>query len=131
MAAPSLLVGKAVRRPADLERFPTIDFLYTSTGKVSPWNFERRGVRQELPPRGRVAIGSADAIIQAAVAGLGVVQTLDLLAAPELKAGRLVQLLRPLGRAGAADLGPLPEQSLRFGSRPYFRRLCSDGVSEQ
>ncbi len=94
VAAPSLLAGRpAVRRPSDVARLPRVDFFYPSTGKVRPWFFERDGVREELPPEGRLTIGGSEALVDAAVHGLGVVQTLDYVVEAEVRAGRLVRLL--------------------------------------
>ena len=94
MAAPSLLAGRPqIRRPADLERMPRVDFFYPSTGKVRRWFFERNGVREELSPAGRLTLGGGDALVEAAVQGLGVIQTLDYVVEPDLRAGRLVRLL--------------------------------------
>ena len=94
VAAPSLLAGRPqIRRPADLERMPRVDFFYPSTGKVRRWFFERNGVREELSPAGRLTLGGGDALVEAAVQGLGVIQTLDYVVEPDLRAGRLVRLL--------------------------------------
>ena len=94
VAAPSLLAGRpAPRKPGDLTRLPRVDFFYPTTGKVRPWLFERNGVREELAPEGRVAIGGAEALVDAAVHGLGAVQSLDYVLDAELRAGRLVRLL--------------------------------------
>jgi LysR family transcriptional regulator for bpeEF and oprC len=95
VAAPSLLAGKTIRRPSDLAQLPQIQFMQVSTGRRRPWYFERKGVREELTPGGRLAIASGDALVEAAVRGLGVIQTMDFLAAPQLKSGQLVQVLRP------------------------------------
>jgi LysR family transcriptional regulator for bpeEF and oprC len=94
VVAPSLLGRKSVRRPADLARLPGVDFLFPSTGRPRPWFFERDGVREEVATGGRLAIGSGEALVDAAVQGLGVVQTLDLLVEAHLQSGRLVRLLR-------------------------------------
>jgi LysR family transcriptional regulator for bpeEF and oprC len=95
VAAPALLAGqKAVRRPADLERFTRVDFFYASTGKARPWYFESNGERVELPSSARLTIGGGEALVDAAVQGMGVVQTLDYLVEADLRAGRLVRLLR-------------------------------------
>jgi LysR family transcriptional regulator for bpeEF and oprC len=94
VAAPSLVARKSLRRPADLTRLPSVDFLYPSTGRPRPWYFERDGVREELPPSARLGVGSGEALVDAAVLGLGVVQTLDILVEAHLRAGRLVRLLR-------------------------------------
>jgi LysR family transcriptional regulator for bpeEF and oprC len=94
VAAPGLLAGRpAVRRPADLLRLPRVDFFYPTSGKVRPWYFERDGVREELAPEGRLTIGGGEGLVEAAVQGLGVIQTLDFLVEPELRAGRIVRLL--------------------------------------
>jgi LysR family transcriptional regulator, regulator for bpeEF and oprC len=88
VAAPSLL------RPADLVRLPRVDFFRPSTGKARPWYFERDGVREELPPTARLSLGSAEALVEAAVQGIGAIQTLDYIVNAQVRAGQLVRLLR-------------------------------------
>jgi LysR family transcriptional regulator for bpeEF and oprC len=95
VAAPSLLGAYPTpRRPADLLRLPRVDFFRPSTGKARPWYFERDGVREELPPTARLSLGSAEALVEAAVQGIGVIQTLDYIVNAQVRAGQLVRLLR-------------------------------------
>ena len=94
VAAPSLLAGRSIRKPTDLEKLPRVDLFNPATGRARSWSFTRGDVREELEPGGRLQIGGAEALVDAASAGLGVIQTLDFLVDAQVRAGRLVRLLR-------------------------------------
>lgn len=143
VAAPTLLEGRpAVRRPADLARLSCVDFFYPTTGKVRPWYFERGSVREERPAGARLTIGSGEALLDAAVQGLGVVQTLDFLVEAQVRAGRLVRLLRsweapgppisvvyPSGRYVSARVRAFTEfvrEALQASQRKVSARKASD-----
>ncbi len=93
-AAPCYLAGRPrPRRPRDLARMDCITFAYPSTGKPRAWEFLRGDEREVFEPTPRLVIGNAEATVDAAVLGMGVVQTLDFLVEPALRDGRLVRLL--------------------------------------
>jgi LysR family transcriptional regulator for bpeEF and oprC len=56
--------------------------------------FERRGVPFTLPLSGRLNINNSEALIDAAIAGRGVVSVATFLAAESVKAGKLKVILR-------------------------------------
>jgi DNA-binding transcriptional LysR family regulator len=93
-----------VAAPAYLERrgFPaTPDALHdhdcilyaTAERPVGQWRFRRGKEQRSVRPDSVATFNHGDAITAAAVAGLGVAQTLELLVAPELASGKLVQVL--------------------------------------
>lgn len=93
-AAPSYLEGRRQpRHPRELTHLDCIDFFYPSTGKPRAWEFMRGDVREVLEPRGRLVIGNAEATVDAAVQGMGVVQTLNFLLEPAVREGKLIRLL--------------------------------------
>lgn len=94
VAAPSLLDGRpALKRPPDLEKIPRVDFFVSSRGKSRPWFFERDESRLEFEPTARLSVGSAEALVEAARQGLGVIQTLDYVVDEHLRTGQLVRVL--------------------------------------
>lgn len=93
-AAPSYLAGRPrPTRPRDLARMDCIGFFYPSTGKPRTWEFLRKGVREVFEPEARVVIGNAEATVDAAVQGMGVVHTLDFLVEPAIREGKLARVL--------------------------------------
>jgi LysR family transcriptional regulator for bpeEF and oprC len=131
VAAPALLAGRAVRRPADLDRLPRVDFFYPSSGRLRSWYFERDGVREERPPGARLSIGSGEALVDAAVQGLGVVQTLDFLVADELRAGRLVRLLKPWETLGPPIAVVVPSGRFVSARVRAFTEFVRDALRAQ
>jgi LysR family transcriptional regulator for bpeEF and oprC len=94
VASPAYL-GKMGRppRPEDFAEHHLIDFLLPQPGARPEWEFDRNGKRQELSPRSIASIGDSDARLQLAIAGMGIVQSLCLLAAPALREGKLERIL--------------------------------------
>ncbi|HET6971818.1 MAG TPA: LysR substrate-binding domain-containing protein, partial [Phenylobacterium sp.] len=92
-AAPSYLATYGTpRAPADLARHSCLRF----TGKPNPhvWEFVgQAGEMQVVPISGPFASDDAEALVQAGVAGAGVVYATDWLVGRELADGRLVPLL--------------------------------------
>jgi DNA-binding transcriptional LysR family regulator len=88
VAAPSYLArAGAPRRPADLEGHDAI-VVVGPTGKAYPWLF-RSGARTIVP---RVALDYAPAVVEAALAGLGVAQAFDFMVDALVRSGKLVML---------------------------------------
>jgi DNA-binding transcriptional LysR family regulator len=79
--------------PGDLEAHNCIRFRFPS-GIIVPWQFEKRGKTVELMPEGTLTINDPDLAIRAAVDGVGVLYTAAGYAAAEIKAGRLIPLLK-------------------------------------
>ncbi len=62
------------------------------------WRFEQGGRTKWLRPRAVITLNHGDAIRQAAIAGIGIAQTLEMLIEPDLESGRLVRLLNEWNR---------------------------------
>lgn len=60
---------------------------------VGQWRFARAGERRSLRPAGVATFNHGDAIAAAAVAGIGIAQTLEMLIGPELASGQLKPIL--------------------------------------
>ncbi|AEG51145.1 transcriptional regulator, LysR family [Sphingobium chlorophenolicum L-1] len=73
--------------------------LYATVDRpVGQWRFVRGKERRSLRPASVATFNHGDAIAAAAVAGVGVAQTLEMLVAPELASGRLKPVLTEWNR---------------------------------
>jgi LysR family transcriptional regulator for bpeEF and oprC len=62
--------------PEDLSRHRLVDLLLPQPGAQLEWEFEADGKRSELHPPSVASVSDADARLQLAIAGLGIVQSL-------------------------------------------------------
>lgn len=79
---------------ADLRNHHLVHFTQTLGQKVDGWEYEEDGVWKELPMSGRIAVNNAESYTAACLAGLGLIQTPRVSLEADLKAGRLVEVLR-------------------------------------
>jgi LysR family transcriptional regulator for bpeEF and oprC len=101
-AAPRYLAARGTPlSPADLDQHECIPFL--RTGTAAEWLFQENAEPLTYNPRGRLAFNSMEACMDAAAAGLGIIQVLSALAHRPL----LAQTLVPLLGAWTADGPPL------------------------
>lgn len=95
VASPRYLKGrKAIRRPSDLARMDCVNFFFPSTGKARTWEYRRGAKREVFEPPTRLLIGNPEATVDAAIAGLGVLQILDFEVEAAVRDGRLTRVLR-------------------------------------
>ncbi|MFJ4290866.1 LysR family transcriptional regulator [Cupriavidus sp. NPDC089707] len=94
-ASPAYLARHgAPQTPADVLRHTCLLFRLPSSGRDRPWQF-RSGRRDlSLMPDGEVRLGDGEALVQAAVAGLGLVQVPSYMAGQEVARGGLVEVLQ-------------------------------------
>jgi LysR family transcriptional regulator, regulator for bpeEF and oprC len=81
------------RVPYDLERHQCVLFRVPTTGRDRPWQFRVDGVNTEIQPEARLRLGDGEALIEAAAAGLGLVQVPDYMAAEAITSGRVAEVL--------------------------------------
>lgn len=100
VAAPDYLERRgAPATPEDLHDHDCI--LYATVERpVGQWRFTRAGERRSLRPASVATFNHGDAISAAAVAGVGIAQTLEMLVVPELAAGGLVPVLADWNQDG-------------------------------
>lgn len=93
VAAPGYLNRRgAPATPDDLHDHDCV--LYATVERpVGQWRFVRGQERRSLRPSSVATFNHGDAIAAAAVAGVGIAQTLEMLVAPELDAGKLKPVL--------------------------------------
>lgn len=84
-----------------------------ASGRVYPWEFERRGEEIVLDVRGNLILDSTDLILLASLQGAGLAYVDEKGAAPHIAAGRLVQVLDEW-------TPPFPGLSLYFAGRRHL-----------
>lgn len=77
------------QRPADLAKHNCLRFV-TAAGELQPWLFTKDS---KLAVEGSLVSDDGDALVDAAIAGVGVVQAHDAMVAAALEGGRLVEIL--------------------------------------
>jgi LysR family transcriptional regulator for bpeEF and oprC len=115
-AAPSYWVANGVPLlPKDLERHVCLLFR-TPNGTVHDlWQLERNGVKESVAARGWLVSGHRDVVLDAALAGEGVVRLTDLTIRTHVRSGRLVPVLLDW------DMRDAPPIDLLY--RPNQRRI--------
>lgn len=79
--------------PEDLSRHQLVDFLLPHPSERLEWEFEQGGKTTAYYPSAIAAVGDANARVELAIAGMGIVQTLSFIAAPALREKKLVRIL--------------------------------------
>ncbi|ANK90826.1 MULTISPECIES: LysR family transcriptional regulator [Rhizobium] len=97
-ASPDYVAQSAIRHPSDLSAHDCITF--EGMASTRSWTFVEGKRDLVVPIRSRLAVNTAEAAVDAAVAGLGITRVLSYQAARAEKAGLLVPLL--------ADFEPQP-----------------------
>ena len=85
LAAPSYLARHGIPHTIDdLRQHRCINYVFPSTGKAYQWQFDTPSGRVELDVDAHMLINDGESVIQAAVAGLGIIQVPHCLAAAAL-----------------------------------------------
>lgn len=92
--APALLArhGRPAH-PREVAAVPCVAFRLPHTGRLRPWAFRLDGAPFTLPGPGPHACNEGEALVEAACAGLGLVQVPDYIAADAVRSGRLEEVL--------------------------------------
>jgi LysR family transcriptional regulator, regulator for bpeEF and oprC len=78
---------------AELAHHTAVLFRVPSSGKDRPWHFRVRGRMVTVSPPSRVRVDGGDAIVRAAVLGMGICQVPHYMVSEPLARGELVELL--------------------------------------
>lgn len=81
------------RTPKDLSHHRLVDFLLSYPGERLEWEFAEGGKAKACHPAAVAAIDDANARVDLAIAGMGIVQTLSFIAAPALRDKKLERIL--------------------------------------
>ncbi|WIW47311.1 LysR family transcriptional regulator [Bradyrhizobium sp. 62B] len=117
VASPSYLAARGTpKTPADLASHDCI-FGPGHSGRAS-WVFTRNGAETSVDVRGRIHTDSGPGVFACALAGLGISMATSVMAAPEIKSGALVPLLKgykasPLSVHAVFPGGPRPSSKIR------------------
>ncbi|MEO8936466.1 MAG: substrate binding domain-containing protein [Burkholderiaceae bacterium] len=86
VASPRYLASHGTpEQPSDLSQDNCLGSL--ATGPDSQWCFTRDGTSVTIPVRGRFCTNDGHALLNAAVAGVGIIVHVDILVAPQVTAG--------------------------------------------
>lgn len=97
IASPGYLARAGVPTTvSELAQHTAVLFRVPSTGKDRPWHFRVRGRGVTVMPPSRVYVDGGDAIVRAAVLGMGIGQVPHYMAGESLARGELVELLPTL-----------------------------------
>jgi DNA-binding transcriptional LysR family regulator len=77
------------RRPSDLVHHDCINYRMASTGAYYAWEFERNGREQQVAVKGRFSCNDGLTMVNAAVAGLGLVYIHEQVLLPHIERGEL------------------------------------------
>jgi len=91
----------APAEPDELRRHKLIGHLSSSSHRPYRWLFQRGSVRRQLQLPFSVSFNSVEARIQAAIRGVGIVQSPDIMVAEALAAGKLQVVLSEWSAPGA------------------------------
>ncbi|MBB3952024.1 LysR family transcriptional regulator [Aureimonas jatrophae] len=128
-ASPAYIKAHGVPEdPSDLTRFNCIRRLPHGSGTYAPWRFVPAGGGATLTVEvaGTLSFDSNDVILDAGLAGTGLVQLHTYMAEPYLRSGRLVEVLQPYAAPG-------PPISVLFPSNRHLApkvRVFIDFVTE-
>lgn len=113
-ASPIYLTERGTpQTPEDLLQHNCLPYIYQPSGKSAEWLFERQGRKFSLEVAGNFSSNDPAALIDAAVAGIGVHQTASFAITQQLSTGALVPILASYRTTG------LPV-SLLYPSAPYL-----------
>ena len=94
-ASPAYLARHGTpRHPDEIAGHQCVLFRMPTTGRDRPWSYRVDGTNVEINPECRLRLGDGEAMVEAAIAGMGLTQVPDFMVADAHGAGRLVEVLR-------------------------------------
>jgi LysR family transcriptional regulator for bpeEF and oprC len=112
--------------PGELQRHNCLGLYAVSRGQVLDWVFEKGGERIVLPPAGSLSISNAEALLDAAVAGAGIVMMLDMIASRWIASGALRAILQDWQRRDRLPISIVYPQHRHLSAKV---RVFSDFVA--
>ena len=101
------------RRPIDLQQHACVTYRRISRGELYRWELTENGRDLELAVQGRFTANDLDAMIQAALSGVGLVHVLESAVREHIRAGRLIRVLETF-------CPPFPGFFLYYPSRTHL-----------
>jgi len=102
--------------PDDLQRHQAVHFFSSKTGKVRNFILEHEGAELEIPTIRKLVINNGDAIVSAALAGIGICQLPSFMVQGYLTEGKLEKVLGDYG-AGSLPINALYPQNRHLSSK--------------
>jgi len=102
--------------PDDLQRHQAVHFFSSKTGKVRNFILQQDGAEQEIPTIRKLAINNGDAIVAAALAGIGICQLPTFMVQGYLTEGKLKKVLDDYG-VGSLPINALYPQNRHLSSK--------------
>jgi len=117
-AAPAYLARHGVpSAPDDLRRHKLVGYLSNATRRARKWTFQKGTVRKQLKLPFAVAFNAHEAPVQAAIRGVGIIQTVDVLVAEALASGRLEVVLKEWSAGPAPPISIVYPAALRGSTK--------------
>ena len=91
VAARASAEARAIRKPADLQGRDVLS--YSREAHDTGWKFKRDGRTEAVRTQGRISVNNSEGIANLVAAGFGVAIVPDYIAAPQVRARKLVRLL--------------------------------------
>jgi DNA-binding transcriptional LysR family regulator len=114
------------KSPDDLQQHACMVFRLPSSGRDRPWEFRVKGEAVKLNPSSRLRLSDGEALVSAAIAGVGLMQVPHYMTEAALADGRLVECLAEFRPA------PVPISIVHAGSRvvPPRVRVLIDALTD-
>lgn len=77
----------------ELRQHQAVNWINSSSRQIMPWTFETPGGTAEISLSGKLVLDNSEAYIAAGLAGLGILQGMNVFLQPYLNSGRLVEVL--------------------------------------
>lgn len=81
------------RTPDDLDQHECLAYVSPLTGGYRPWQFSKDGQPFSVRVSGRLNVNNADSLLEAAIAGMGIVMISNFIAAEAINSGQLKPVL--------------------------------------
>jgi LysR family transcriptional regulator for bpeEF and oprC len=105
------------KAPDELSRHNCLAFYRAGIGRDEDWVFEREGERIVRPPNGRLALSSGEALVDAAIAGIGIVYFNDLLLVRSMAARQLRPILTEWTRRDPLPISVIYPQNRHLSAK--------------
>jgi DNA-binding transcriptional LysR family regulator len=113
--------------PEALAQHECLRFIMQS-GRPQDWHYRVKGTKVTAPVSGRLTADDGEALVAAAIEGLGLVYAPDFMIEEELARGELVEVLRPYALPGPALSVLCPPGRNRSANVRAFVRLMRDAM---
>lgn len=89
--------------PEELSKFPCIGFI--SQSFWPEWNLKKNGLHKAIKPDGKLITDNSEAMLIAAIDGVGIALIADWLAGPAIRSEKLIEVMPGWEAAGAGESG--------------------------